>query len=90
VADLFRQWLQTHMPERAAHVMSLMRETHGGREASSAFGERMRGSGAWAQLLRDRFRVACRRHGLNTGYTTATDTSLFRPPTRSGQMGLEF
>jgi DNA repair photolyase len=90
VADLFRQWLETHMPDRSAHVMSLMRETHGGREASNAFGERMRGTGAWAKLLRDRFRVAARRFGLDTGYTTATDTSLFRPPARSGQMGLEF
>jgi DNA repair photolyase len=90
VADLFRQWLDTHMPERAAHVMALMRETHGGREASSAFGERMRGSGSWAKLLRDRFRLACRKYGLDTGYGVAPDTSLFRAPSRSGQIGLDF
>lgn len=90
VADLFRQWLQTHMPDREQHVMSLMRETHGGRESSAAFGERMRGRGSWAGLLRDRFRLACRRHGLDTGHGIALDTSLFRPPSRSGQMGLDF
>ena len=90
VADLFRQWLDTHMPERAAHVMSLMRETHGGMESSRAFGERMRGSGSWAKLLRDRFRLACRKYGLDTGYGVTPDTSLFRPPSRSGQLGLEF
>jgi DNA repair photolyase len=90
VADLFRQWLDTHMPDRAAHVMSLMRETHGGREHSSTFGERMRGTGGWAKLLRDRFKLACRKYGLETGYGVAPDTTLFRPPSRSGQIGLGF
>jgi DNA repair photolyase len=90
VAVLFRQWLDTHLPDRADHVMSLMRETHGGQENSSAFGQRMRGSGAWARLLRDRFRLACRKYGLETGYGAPLDTALFRPPSRSGQMGLDF
>ncbi len=57
---------------------------------SSAFGERMRGRGAWALLLRDRFRLACRKYGLATGYGVAPDTTLFRPPSRTGQMGLDF
>jgi DNA repair photolyase len=90
VADLFRQWLETHLPDRAAHVMSLMRETHGGNESSSEFGHRMRGEGSWARLLRDRFRLACRRYGLESGYGAALDTALFAPPSRSGQMGLAF
>jgi DNA repair photolyase len=90
VADLFRQWLEAHLPDRAAHVMSLMRETHGGSESSSEFGRRMRGEGSWARLLRDRFRLACRRYGLETGYGAPLDASRFRPPSRSGQMGLEF
>jgi DNA repair photolyase len=90
VADLFRQWLATHMPDRAAHVMSLMQETHGGQDNTSAFGKRMRGSGAWAQLLRDRFHLACRRHGLATEYGMKFDTSRFMPPSTSGQMGLGF
>jgi DNA repair photolyase len=89
VAELFRQWLDTHLPDRAAHVMSLMRETHGGMENSSTFGHRMKGSGSWAQLLRDRFKLACRRHGLETGYGVLPTTALFRPPSRSGQMGLD-
>jgi DNA repair photolyase len=89
VADLFRGWLQTHMPERAEHVMALMRDTHGGAASSNAFGERMRGSGAWAKLLRDRFHLACRRHGLDTGYAVQLDTTRFRPPSRHGQMGLD-
>jgi DNA repair photolyase len=90
VADLFRQWLETHLPDRAAHVMSLMRETHGGNESSSEFGHRMRGEGSWARLLRDRFRLACRRYGLDAGYGTPLDSTRFAPPSLSGQMGLGF
>jgi DNA repair photolyase len=89
VADLFREWLQTHMPERAAHVMSLVQETRAGQDNSAAFGQRMRGTGAWARLLRDRFHLACRRLGLNAKYEIPLATSLFRPPPRGGQMQLE-
>jgi DNA repair photolyase len=90
VAELFRQWLQVHMPDREQHVMSLMRQTHGGKESSAAFGERMRGRGSWAVLLRDRFRLACRKHGLQAGYGVDLDTTLFRAPSRGGQIGLDF
>lgn len=89
VAGLFRQWLETHMPDRAAHVMSLVQAARGGRDNSSAWGERMRGTGAWAQLLRDRYHLARRRLGLATGRESALlDRSAFRPPSTGGQMDL--
>jgi DNA repair photolyase len=89
VAGLFREWLATHMPGRAAHVMSLVQEARGGRDNSSAWGERMRGTGIWAQLLRDRFHLARRRCGLASGReATPLDVSQFRPPSRGGQMDL--
>jgi hypothetical protein len=69
--------------------MSLMCDTHGGNASSSTFGRRMRGQGAWAQLLRDRFRLACRKSGLDIGSGEPLDSTLFRPPSRSGQMGLD-
>jgi DNA repair photolyase len=89
VADLFRQWLQTHMPDRAAHVMSLIQGARGGQDNTSTFGERMRGTGVWARLLRDRFHLACRKAGLDTGHGTPLDTTRFRPPGLGGQMTLE-
>ncbi len=70
--------------------MSLMRQTHSGKEYASAFGERMRGTGAWAQLLRDRFRLASRKYDLTSGRGVAPVTALFRPPARGGQIGLDF
>ena len=88
--DLFREWLAEHLPDRAAHVMSLVQSTRGGRDNESQFGQRMAGTGAWATLLRDRFRLACRRLGMNSERSVALDTSLFRPPSLAGQMDMGF
>lgn len=90
VKDLFYQWLATHMPDRAAHVISLINDAREGRDNSSQFGTRMRGTGVWAQLLRDRFNLAARRLGLTSERRIELVTHLFRPPGRGGQMGLEF
>jgi DNA repair photolyase len=90
IKDLFTEWLDQHYPERAAHVMSLIRAMRGGRANDPRFGFRMRGTGPYAELLRDRFRVACRRLNLNTGGRDTLNTALFRPPDRSGsQLRLE-
>ena len=79
VAPLFRAWLDAHFPDRAAKVMAIVSELRGGRDNDPAFFSRMRGQGPWADLLRTRFGIACRRHGLNTA-RTALRNDLFRPP----------
>ncbi|HEY2418804.1 MAG TPA: PA0069 family radical SAM protein [Steroidobacteraceae bacterium] len=86
--QLFRQWLDEHMPERSEHVMSLIRGARDGQENDPRFGSRMRGSGAWAQLLHDRFALACKRHGLSAGRARELSCAHFRPPVRGGQMTL--
>ena len=85
---LFRQWLDEHLPDRAEHVMSLVRAARDGRENDPRFGSRMVGSGAWAQLLRDRFALACRRHGLSMGRMRELSMDHFRAPSRGGQISL--
>jgi len=85
---IFRAWLDQHLPDRAEHVMSLIRAAREGRENDPRFGSRMVGSGAWAQLLRDRFTLACKRHGLAMGRMRELSTEHFRPPARGGQMSL--
>ena len=67
VAPLFRAWLDEHYPLRAAHVMSLVQQMRGGRDYDQRFGARMRGTGAFADLIEKRFELACKRLGLNTG-----------------------
>jgi DNA repair photolyase len=80
IKDLFREWLAEHYPDRAAHVMSLIRDMRGGRDNDPRFGTRMRGTGPYAQLLSNRFRLACRRLRLNSERRTSLDTTLFKPP----------
>jgi len=80
VKDIFREWLAAHYPDRADHVMSLIRQMRGGKDYDSSFGTRMRGTGALAELLRGRFQIACRRLGLGTGRRQPPNTGLFRPP----------
>ncbi|MFI4895924.1 MAG: PA0069 family radical SAM protein [Steroidobacterales bacterium] len=87
--ELFRQWLQQHLPERAEHVMSLIRGARDGLENDPRFGSRMRGSGPWAQLLRDRFALACKRHGLACGRMRELSCAHFTPPGRGAQLNLE-
>ncbi len=90
VKDLFQEWLAVHYPDRAEHVMSLVRQMRGGREYDPRFGSRMRGTGPLAELLRRRFAIACRRLGLNAGRRSEQSTRLFRPPGASGpQLSLE-
>jgi DNA repair photolyase len=85
---LFRQWLDQHLPERAEHVMALIRAARNGRENDPNFGSRMRGSGPWAQLLHDRFALACKRHGLSTDRQRPLPVHHFGRPERSGQLTL--
>jgi DNA repair photolyase len=80
VKDLFREWLAAHYPDRADHVMSVVRQMRGGKDYDSSFGTRMRGTGAFAELLRSRFQIACRRLSLGTGRHQPPSTALFRPP----------
>jgi DNA repair photolyase len=79
VKDLFKDWLRQHYPLRAEHVMSIVRQTRGGRENDASFGSRMRGQGEFAQLIGRRFALACRRLGLNEE-RAPLDTSRFRAP----------
>jgi DNA repair photolyase len=84
IKDLFREWLEEHYPQRAAHVMSLIRDMRGGRDNDPRFGTRMRGTGPYAQLLRERFRIACQRLGLNAARRAPLDTTLFTAPPPPG------
>ncbi len=83
IKDLFKEWLAVHAPGRAAHVVSLIRQSRGGRENDPRFGHRFRGEGEYAGLLARRFRLACRRLGLNREQL-ALDTERFRLPVRVG------
>jgi DNA repair photolyase len=92
VKILFREWLAEHYPDRAQHVMSLINQTRGGKDYDSRFGVRMRGTGAYAELLRTRFELAARKLGFDASRNRhALATHLFRPPRRTTpQLSLDF
>ena len=88
ISELFQQWLATDHPDRAARVMSLIRQTRGGKDYVSEWGERQRGQGPVAQLIARRFAAARARYGLDQPRRTL-DVEAFRPPPKPGdQMSL--
>ncbi|MGF1649072.1 MAG: PA0069 family radical SAM protein [Hyphomicrobiaceae bacterium] len=86
--DLFQEWLATDHPDRAKRVMSLVRQTQGGRDYRSEFGLRQRGSGPIADLIARRFGSARQRWGLAERQAKLR-CDLFKPPGReSAQLTL--
>ena len=85
---VFKEWLAEHYPQRAEHVMSIVRQMRGGRENDPSFGSRMSGTGNYAELMEKRFDIACRRLGLNKRETPDLDCGRFRPPSPQGQLKL--
>ncbi len=83
VAPLFKEWLDTHYPDRAARVMNRVRELHGGKDYDPEFGKRMSGQGIWADLQKQRFKRAAAKLGLDRKLPPLR-TDLFAAPPRSG------
>lgn len=86
IKDLFHDWLNTHYPLKAEHVIARVRDTRGGKDYDAAFGRRMRGTGQYADLIANRFALAVKR--LRFPGDPQLDISLFRPPVGDGQMQL--
>jgi DNA repair photolyase len=91
--DMFEAWLREHMPERASHVLSLIRQMRGGALNDATFGQRFVGTGPYAELLSRRFDRAARQLGLNTAMGALDTTQFCVPaasdaPTQSVQMSL--
>ena len=62
---LFLEWLERHVPERAAHIESLIRQTRGGALYDPTPGDRMRGTGPIADQIAQLFKICTRRLGLD-------------------------
>ncbi|MES2969783.1 MAG: PA0069 family radical SAM protein [Pseudomonadota bacterium] len=83
VSPLVQDWLATHQPGRAAKVMARLREAHGGKEYDPNWGKRMRGEGAYSELIGKRFKLAVARLGLKE-QATPLRCDLFAAPPRAG------
>jgi len=79
IGQIFEDWLRKNFPDRFDKVWHMIQSCHGGHVNDSRFGDRMRGDGNIAQLIRDSFRLHCRLNGLNQKEITL-DHTLFRVP----------
>ena len=83
IGDLFIEWLRANCPDRADRVLSLMRQTRGGKLYDAHWHGRMEGDGPYAWMIGRRFQMAAERLGLDQRHTLRTD--IFTPPTLPGQ-----
>lgn len=88
IKDLFSEWLETHYPDRAASVFSILKQCHEGRTYRSEFGLRQRGQGPFADLLADRFELTTRKLSLNSDRHALSTAHFIREPHAPTQMGL--
>jgi DNA repair photolyase len=88
IKDLFREWLETNVPDRAKHVMSLVRQMRGGKDYDSEWHIRGRGRGPYADFLSRRFHLAARRFGLNKSKTPLVLNRFKRPAYLGEQLAL--
>ncbi|MFG1359701.1 PA0069 family radical SAM protein [Xanthobacter pseudotagetidis] len=84
IADLFREWLVAHFPDKARHVLALVRQMNGGKDYDATFGKRQRGAGPYAWTIGRRFEIAARRLGLD-GRGLKLTTAHFRRPAAKGE-----
>ena len=88
IKDLFREWLDAAVPDRAQRVMSLVRQTRGGKDYDAEWGKRMKGQGPVADLIGQRFRIAKRRLGLDRTLAPLDLSQFHVPPKVGDQMDL--
>lgn len=78
VSELFEQWLETHYPDKAMHVMNRIRDSRDGKTNDARFGHRLSGHGFYADMIQQRFSVARRKFGLHQR-ATPLNCELFQP-----------
>ena len=88
IAGLFKEWLETHEPNKAKYVMSLLANTRGGKVYQSEFGTRMKGTGKYAALLKNRFELMCNRLGYNDRRFELDTSQFCAPLQKDGQLAL--
>ena len=85
IKDLFREWLTANVPDRAARVMSLVRQMRGGKDYDAEWGKRMKGDGPIAELIAQRFRIAPNGASASTATPGPPRHSQFRVPATGGR-----
>ncbi len=88
VRDIFAEWLATNAPDKARHVLSLIRSTRGGKDYDARFSVRQTGDGPFAWLIGRRFELACDRFGFQRKRLKLDCTRFRAPAGESRQLSL--
>ncbi|HVY20362.1 MAG TPA: PA0069 family radical SAM protein [Bauldia sp.] len=83
VKDVFHEFLEREYPDRAKHVLTIIKQMRGGKEYDAKWGERMTGKGPYAWQIGRRFEMTAKRLGLNAERRRLR-TDLFVPPVLAG------
>ena len=65
IGQIFENWLHKAYPDRANKIWHSIQSCHNGKVNDSEFGNRMKGTGQLAQMIKDSFRMHCKRNNLN-------------------------
>lgn len=88
VEPVFLEWLQRTQPEQREKIEGRIRKARAGKLSSSAWGERMRGTGEIAEQIKNLFRVFARKHGLDGGLPPLDCSKFRRPQSDPNQLSL--
>ena len=88
VRDIFIEFLEREYPDKAKHVMSMVKQMRGGKDYDSSWGQRMSGSGPYAWQIGRRFEIATRRLGLNTERRRLARDLFVAPKPQVAQLSL--
>ena len=87
IKQLFYEWLELHFPDKASHIINRIRDCRGGRDYNAEFGSRMRGTGIYADIIEQRFKIATQKFGYTS--TAPLNISAFSVPRSYGQRQLD-
>lgn len=79
VKDLFSDWLAEHVPGSKAKILDRIRDLRGGGLNTSNFGERLRGTGFWAEQIQALFTTTRDRLGFDAKRFEYSTTAFRRP-----------
>ena len=86
--ELFREWIQSEYPDKAARTLSLLKSVRGGKDYDATWGRRMKGTGPYAWSIGRRFEIAAKRLGINAERVRLRTDLFCRPPMPGEQMSL--
>lgn len=65
IGEIFKDWLEVAYPERSSKIWNAISSCHHGNVNNSNFGERMKGVGNIAEIIRNVFKLHCLKNKLN-------------------------